>query len=106
MAAPAKAVSTATPETRPFWDGTEAGELRLQRCRDCDAHYFPPRPVCPRCDGNEVTGTYGMFAIQESVRQLRGTAAAQVDGAEISVAQGVGGMLMSAGTLVLGRERR
>lgn len=52
------------------------------------------------------TGMYGMFAIQESVRQLRGTAPAQVDGVEISVAQGVGGMFMSAGTLVLGREPR
>ena len=52
------------------------------------------------------TGMYGMFAIQESVRQLRGTAPAQVEGVEISVAQGVGGMFMSAGTLVLGRERR
>ncbi|HYW23965.1 MAG TPA: hypothetical protein VE953_07345, partial [Terriglobales bacterium] len=48
------------------------------------------------------TGMYGMFAIQESVRQLRGTAPAQVPDAKISVAQGVGGMFMSAGTLVLG----
>lgn len=52
------------------------------------------------------TGMYGMFAIQESVRQLRGTAPGQVDDVEISVAQGVGGMFMSAGTLVLGREPR
>jgi len=48
------------------------------------------------------TGMYGMFAIQESVRQLRGAAPAQVPDAKISVAQGVGGMFMSAGTLVLG----
>ncbi|WP_211368128.1 thiolase C-terminal domain-containing protein [Microbacterium rhizomatis] len=48
------------------------------------------------------TGMYGMFAIQESVRQVRGTAAAQVDGVDISVATGVGGMFMSSGTLVLG----
>ena len=48
------------------------------------------------------TGMYGMFAIQESVRQLRREAAAQVPGAKVSVAQGVGGMFMSAGTLVLG----
>jgi acetyl-CoA acetyltransferase len=52
------------------------------------------------------TGMYGMFAIQESVRQLRGTASAQVEGVEISVAQGVGGMFMAAGTLVLGKEPR
>jgi len=48
------------------------------------------------------TGMYGMFAIQESVRQLRGEAAAQVPDVRVSVAQGVGGMFMSAGTLVLG----
>jgi len=48
------------------------------------------------------TGMYGMFLVQESVRQLRGEAAAQVDGVEVSLAQGVGGMFMAAGTLVLG----
>jgi acetyl-CoA acetyltransferase len=47
------------------------------------------------------TGMYGMFAIQESVRQLRGTAPAQVPDVKISVAQGVGGMFAAAGTLVL-----
>ena len=47
------------------------------------------------------TGMYGMFAIQESVRQLRGTARAQVPDVKISVAQGVGGMFAAAGTLVL-----
>jgi acetyl-CoA acetyltransferase len=47
------------------------------------------------------TGMYGMFAIQESVRQLRGEAAAQVDGVEVSVAHGVGGMFRSSGTLIL-----
>jgi acetyl-CoA acetyltransferase len=48
------------------------------------------------------TGMYGMFAIQESVRQLRGQAPAQVPGAEVSVVLGNGGMFMSAGVLVLG----
>jgi uncharacterized OB-fold protein len=38
-----------TPETKHFWDGARAGELRLQRCRACDKAYFPPRPCCPRC---------------------------------------------------------
>jgi acetyl-CoA acetyltransferase len=48
------------------------------------------------------TGMYGMFAIQEAVRQLRGEAAAQVPGVETSVVLGVGGMFMTAATLVLG----
>ncbi len=47
------------------------------------------------------TGMYGMFAIQESVRQLRGEAAAQVPDVRVSVAHGVGGMFFAAGTLIL-----
>lgn len=47
------------------------------------------------------TGMYGMFAIQESVRQLRGEAAAQVPDVEVSVVLGNGGMFASAATLVL-----
>jgi acetyl-CoA acetyltransferase/uncharacterized OB-fold protein len=50
------------------------------------------------------TGMYGMFALQESVRQVRGTAPAQVDGVHISVAHGVGGMFAASGTIVLGDE--
>ncbi len=52
------------------------------------------------------TGMYGMFALQESVRQLRGSAPAQVPDVHISVAHGVGGMFAAAGTVVLSDERR
>ena len=44
-----------TPETRHFWEGCKDGELRLQRCTDCDHNYFPPRPFCPRCGSREVS---------------------------------------------------
>ncbi len=47
------------------------------------------------------TGMYGMFAILEGVRQLRGEAAAQVPGVTTSFVQGVGGMFMAAGSLIL-----
>ncbi|HEY2549159.1 MAG TPA: thiolase [Streptosporangiaceae bacterium] len=50
------------------------------------------------------TGMYGMFAIQEAVRQLRGEAAAQVAGPQISVVLGNGGMFATAGVLVLGEN--
>jgi acetyl-CoA acetyltransferase len=50
------------------------------------------------------SGMYGMFALQESVRQLRGTAPAQVEGAKIGVCHGVGGMFGAAGTLVFSNE--
>lgn len=48
------------------------------------------------------TGMYGMFLVQESVRQLRNEASAQVPNVNVSLAQGVGGMFMAAGTLILG----
>jgi uncharacterized OB-fold protein len=44
-----------TPETAHFWEGTRAGELRLQRCDDCDHVYFPPRPFCPACASRSVS---------------------------------------------------
>jgi len=43
-----------TPETKHFWEGTRAGELRLQRCTACEKVYFPPRPFCPKCGSREV----------------------------------------------------
>lgn len=50
------------------------------------------------------TGMYGMFALQESVRQIRGTAPAQVDNAEVSVCLGVGGMFAASGCIVFGKQ--
>ena len=44
-----------TPETQHFWDGTKAGELRLQKCNDCKHTYFPPRPFCPKCGSRAVS---------------------------------------------------
>jgi len=51
------------------------------------------------------SGMYGMYALQESVRQMRGTAPAQVEGAKISVAHGVGGMFAASGTIIMSNER-
>jgi acetyl-CoA acetyltransferase len=51
------------------------------------------------------SGMYGMYALQESVRQMRGIAPAQVPGAKISVCHGVGGMFAASGTIVFTNER-
>jgi acetyl-CoA acetyltransferase len=51
------------------------------------------------------SGMYGMYALQESVRQMRGTAPAQVSGARVSVCHGVGGLFAAAGTIVFSNER-
>jgi acetyl-CoA acetyltransferase len=50
------------------------------------------------------SGMYGMYALQESVRQMRGIAPAQVEGAKISVCHGVGGMFAASGTIVFSNE--
>ena len=34
---------------RPYWDGTRAGELRVQRCRACRGWQWGPEWICHRC---------------------------------------------------------
>jgi acetyl-CoA acetyltransferase len=50
------------------------------------------------------SGMYGMYAMQESLRQLRGIAPAQVPNAKISVSHGVGGMFGASGTVIWSNE--
>jgi acetyl-CoA acetyltransferase len=50
------------------------------------------------------SGMYGMYALQESVRQMRGIAPAQVPGAKVSVCHGVGGMFAASGTVIFSNE--
>ena len=52
-----------------FWDGTQAGELRLQRCDECSHTYFPPRPFCPKCASRKVSVFEGLRP--RDPRQLR-----------------------------------
>jgi acetyl-CoA acetyltransferase len=50
------------------------------------------------------SGMYGMYALQETVRQMRGIAPAQVPDARISVTHGVGGMFSAASTIIMTNE--
>lgn len=38
-----------TAETRPFWEGCSAGELRYQRCERCGHVQTMPRALCSAC---------------------------------------------------------
>jgi uncharacterized OB-fold protein len=38
-----------TPGFEPYWEGTAAGELRLQACSSCGHRQWFPGPVCRRC---------------------------------------------------------
>lgn len=40
-------------ESEGFWEGTAAGELRVQCCDACGAPRFPPRVMCPACQSTE-----------------------------------------------------
>jgi uncharacterized OB-fold protein len=44
----------AAPESQFFWEGVKVGELRLQKCADCNNVYFPARPFCPKCISRNV----------------------------------------------------
>jgi uncharacterized protein len=64
-AADAPADLTATgPVMRPpissdtafFWAGTQAGELRIQRCGECGALRHPPGPACLSCGATRNQG--------------------------------------------------
>jgi uncharacterized OB-fold protein len=41
------------PESDGFWEGTAAGELRMQACGTCGELRFPPRVMCPHCQSTE-----------------------------------------------------
>lgn len=36
-------------DTEYFWEGTAAGELRIQKCNACGELRHPPGPMCPTC---------------------------------------------------------
>lgn len=41
-----------TLDSKPYWDASREGVLRVQACTSCGRGIFPPRPVvCPFCNG-------------------------------------------------------
>jgi len=50
------------------------------------------------------SGMYGMYALQESVRQMRGTAPAPPPAPKSRYAIGVGGMFAASGTIIMSNE--
>lgn len=39
---------------RPFWEGTRAGRLLIQRCGTCSQAVFYPRIACPHCGADDL----------------------------------------------------
>ena len=46
---PAKPLPEISDLTKPFWDATRAGELRMQKCSQCGHIRYPVGPVCTAC---------------------------------------------------------
>ena len=40
------------PETKPFFDGADAGKLMIRRCTSCKKVHHYPRELCPFCFGD------------------------------------------------------
>lgn len=51
---PARPVPIPDADSRPFWEGVQAHELRIQRCRTCGRHIYYPRSLCPYCHGADL----------------------------------------------------
>jgi uncharacterized OB-fold protein len=50
---PAPRISPA-PVAAPFWEAAARHELVLPFCGACEAFFFYPRVICPRCGSREV----------------------------------------------------
>lgn len=57
----------ATTLTAPFWEGTRAGRLLLQRCGDCGHWRWIPKLACPACwseayDWEQASGRGSLYS--------------------------------------------
>lgn len=55
LASPALPRPIPDDDSEPFWAGCNDGRLMLQACPACGQLRYPPRPMCPRCNGLEVS---------------------------------------------------
>jgi uncharacterized OB-fold protein len=40
--------------TQSFWDGVQVGELRIQRCQNCQLYHHYPQPSCRVCYSTDL----------------------------------------------------
>lgn len=66
------------PVTKPFWDGLQQRELRIQRCTACGQGVFYPRTGCPNCGSRalEWIATAGRGTLHAFTIAHRGVPAA------------------------------
>ena len=70
-----------TSEAQPFWDAAAKQQLVMQRCQDCHAYIWTPRPACFECGSERLEWTQlsgkGEIYSFTVIRQVVGRAASQ-----------------------------
>lgn len=76
-----KPLPAITSEARPFWEAAAQQKLVMQRCQDCNAWVWTPRPSCYECGSEKVAwqamsgrGEIYSFTV---IRQVVGRAASK-----------------------------
>ena len=52
-----KPLPVVTSEAKPFWEAAAQQKLVMQRCQDCRAYVWTPRPACFECGSERVEWT-------------------------------------------------
>ncbi|SRR5579871_1501510 len=42
------------PDTVEWWEGTRSGKLLVRKCNSCGYMFFPPYPMCARCNSMDL----------------------------------------------------
>jgi len=76
-----KPLPAITTEAKPFWDAAAQQTLIIQRCQDCKAWVWTPRPSCNECGSEKVEWTQmsgkGEVYSFTVIRQIVGRAASK-----------------------------
>jgi uncharacterized OB-fold protein len=76
-----KPVPAITTEAKYFWDAAAQQKLVMQRCKDCHAWVWTPRPSCNECGSEKIEWTpmsgKGEVYSFTVIRQIAGRAASQ-----------------------------
>jgi uncharacterized OB-fold protein len=54
MSEPSRPVPVPTPESRPYWEACNRGELLVQRCDNCGEVNWFPRGLCRACSSDRL----------------------------------------------------
>jgi uncharacterized protein len=82
-----KPLPAITSEAKPFWEAAAQNKLLMQRCRDCRAYVWTPRPSCYECGSErlawmELSGKGQIYSFTV-IRQVVGRAASKAFEADV-----------------------